>query len=114
MVPSRNASLKSARWESIRLYEEDDLYAEVNQDLIDQAAALITRGYHFSSAHRVSADRVGEAENQRLFGNCHSPPSRPQLRSLGDGRWSDRSGKRDGDRHHRVGSSGAKSCIGAF
>ena len=58
--------------ETIRLYEEDDLYAEVNQDLIDQGTALITRGYHFSSAHRVSADRVGEAENQRLFGNCHS------------------------------------------
>jgi 6-pyruvoyltetrahydropterin/6-carboxytetrahydropterin synthase len=58
--------------DTVRLFEEDDLYAEVNQDLIDKGGAFITRGYHFSSAHRARAGHVSEVENQRLFGACHS------------------------------------------
>ena len=57
--------------EKIRLYEEDDLYAEVTADRIAGGTAAITRRYHFSAAHRVHADYLSELDNQRLYGRCH-------------------------------------------
>ncbi|HKN86141.1 MAG TPA: 6-carboxytetrahydropterin synthase [Nitrospiraceae bacterium] len=57
--------------EKIRLYEEDDLYAEVAADRIAGGTAAITRRYHFSAAHRVHADHVSALDNQRLYGRCH-------------------------------------------
>lgn len=58
--------------EKIRLYEEEDLYAEVTRDVMARGAAKITRRYHFSSAHSLHSELFTEAENQRWFGNCHS------------------------------------------
>lgn len=58
--------------EKIRLFEEEDLYAEITRDVVTQGTASITRRYHFSSAHRVHSERFPESENQRLYGKCHS------------------------------------------
>jgi 6-pyruvoyltetrahydropterin/6-carboxytetrahydropterin synthase len=58
--------------EKIRLFEEEDLYAEITRDVVVQGAASITRRYRFSSAHRVHSERFTEAENQRLYGKCYS------------------------------------------
>jgi 6-pyruvoyltetrahydropterin/6-carboxytetrahydropterin synthase len=55
----------------IRLYEEDDLYAEVTAQRIAGGTAVITRRYHFSAAHRLHADHLDALDNQRLYGRCH-------------------------------------------
>jgi 6-pyruvoyltetrahydropterin/6-carboxytetrahydropterin synthase len=57
--------------EKIRLYEEDDLYAEVTAERIAGGTAAITRRYHFSAAHRVHADHLSTSDSQRLYGRCH-------------------------------------------
>ena len=33
----------------------------------------VTRRYAFSASHRLHADSLGEAENQRLYGKCNNP-----------------------------------------
>src|SRR5438067_734494 len=57
--------------EKIRLYEEDDLYAEVTAERIAGGMAAITRRYHFSAAHRLHAGHLSTSDNQRLYGRCH-------------------------------------------
>lgn len=57
--------------EEIRLYEEDDLYAEVTADMIASGMAAITRRYHVSAAHRLQANHLPASDNQRLYGRCH-------------------------------------------
>lgn len=51
--------------EKIRLYEDDDLCAEITTA---RGAASLTRRYHFSAAHRLSTE-----ENRRLFGKDSAP-----------------------------------------
>ncbi|MEP6887857.1 MAG: 6-carboxytetrahydropterin synthase [Nitrospirales bacterium] len=58
--------------EGIRLYEEDDLYAEVTAERIISGGAAITRRYHLSAAHCLSADHLPERDNQRFHGRCHA------------------------------------------
>lgn len=60
--------------EGIRLYEEDDLYADVSAEWIARGGATITRRYHFSAAHCLSTDHLPERDNQRFYGRCQ--PSR--------------------------------------
>lgn len=57
--------------DKIRLYEEDDLYAEVTAKRVAVGTAAITRHYHFSAAHRLQANHVSTADNARLYGRCH-------------------------------------------
>jgi 6-pyruvoyltetrahydropterin/6-carboxytetrahydropterin synthase len=54
----------------IRLYEEDDLYAEVTATRIANGAATITRRYHFSAAHCLSMDGLAERDDRRFGGSC--------------------------------------------
>ena len=54
----------------IRLYEEDDLYAEVTAERIANGAATITRRYHFPAAHCLSIDGLAERDDQRFSGSC--------------------------------------------
>jgi 6-pyruvoyltetrahydropterin/6-carboxytetrahydropterin synthase len=56
--------------EKIRLYEEDDLYADVSAERIAGGTAAVTRHYHFSAAHRLLVDRLPTSDNQRLYGGC--------------------------------------------
>lgn len=35
--------------------------------------AYLTRRYHFSASHRLHAESLSEAENQRTFGKCNNP-----------------------------------------
>lgn len=58
--------------EKIRLYEEEDLYAEVTGEMIVAGMASITRRYHFSAAHRLEADHKPAPEHQQLYGRCHA------------------------------------------
>jgi len=59
--------------EKIRLYEEDDLYAEITAGRVAEGTAGITRRYHFSAAHRLHAEHLPALDNQRLYGRCHGP-----------------------------------------
>jgi 6-pyruvoyltetrahydropterin/6-carboxytetrahydropterin synthase len=65
------------RLERVRLYEDDDLNAEVTHELVERAAqhpvARLTKRYHFSAAHRVLNARLSEADNRRLFGQDSEP-----------------------------------------
>ncbi len=64
----------------IRLYQDEDLYAEIDGDLAAQAGATsgqaqLTRRYHFSAAHRLHSPQLSEADNRRMYGACGSPHS---------------------------------------
>lgn len=66
------------RLEKVRLYEDEDLFAEVSAALRragagGQPEARLTRRYHFSSAHRARAAQLSEEDNRRLFGRCSQP-----------------------------------------
>ena len=56
----------------IRLYEEDDLYAEVSAEWIARGEAAITRRYHLSAAHCLSTDHLSERDNEGFYGRCHA------------------------------------------
>jgi 6-pyruvoyltetrahydropterin/6-carboxytetrahydropterin synthase len=60
------------RLEHIRLYEEEDLYADVTAEMMASGMAAITRRYHFSAAHRLHAEHLPAPDNQRFYGTCHS------------------------------------------
>lgn len=60
------------RVEVVRLFEDEDLCAEVTAETGTEAA-LVTRRYHFASAHRLYAAHLSAAENERLYGACHRP-----------------------------------------
>jgi 6-pyruvoyltetrahydropterin/6-carboxytetrahydropterin synthase len=67
-----------SRLEKVRLYEDEDLFAEVTENLTragsgEQPEARLTRRYHFSSAHRARVARFSEEDNRRLFGRCSQP-----------------------------------------
>lgn len=68
------------RLHRIRVYQDEDLFADINRDLAAQSgtagrAVWMTRRYHFSAAHRVHSTRLSEAENRRCYGSCGSPHS---------------------------------------
>jgi 6-pyruvoyltetrahydropterin/6-carboxytetrahydropterin synthase len=56
--------------EKIRLYEDDDLYADITAT---GGKASLTRRYHFSAAHRLYTDRLSVQETRRLFGEDSHP-----------------------------------------
>lgn len=60
------------RLEKIRLFEDEDLFAEITAAGGGTQASL-TRQYHFSAAHRVHSPQLSEANNRRVFGKCGSP-----------------------------------------
>jgi 6-pyruvoyltetrahydropterin/6-carboxytetrahydropterin synthase len=59
------------RLKKVRLFEDEDLCAEVRAD--DDGRASLTRRYHFSAAHRLHSARLSEEENRRLYGKCGNP-----------------------------------------
>jgi 6-pyruvoyltetrahydropterin/6-carboxytetrahydropterin synthase len=67
------------RLEKIRLYEDEDLYAEVTADMLQSAArspqARVCRRYHFSAAHRLHREQASAEENRKRFGPCAGAPS---------------------------------------
>ncbi len=60
------------RLEVVRLFEDEDLYAEVTAETGSEAAR-VTRRYAFASAHRLHAAHLSAEENERLYGACHRP-----------------------------------------
>ncbi len=60
------------RLEVLRLFEDEDLYAEVTASTGTQMAG-VTKRYHFASAHRLHAAHLSAADNERLYGTCHRP-----------------------------------------
>jgi 6-pyruvoyltetrahydropterin/6-carboxytetrahydropterin synthase len=63
------------RLEVIRLYEDEDLFAEVTSSLAvasegDMPRARLKRRYHFSAAHRLYTDRLSIEGNRAAFGSC--------------------------------------------
>ena len=67
-----SARSEIGRLETVRLFEDEDLCAEVGVE-IGTAQARVTRRYGFSAAHRLHADQLPEAENRRIYGKCHNP-----------------------------------------
>lgn len=57
---------------TIRLFEDEDLFAEITE-ATGLTQASLTRRYEFAAAHRLSSDRLSEADNRRLFGKCSKP-----------------------------------------
>lgn len=55
------------RPEKVRLFEDEDLYAEVRADASE---ASLTRRYHFSAAHRLSPTPRSKVDNRRIAGSC--------------------------------------------
>jgi 6-pyruvoyltetrahydropterin/6-carboxytetrahydropterin synthase len=67
---------KIGELERIRLYEDEDLFAEVTRSSLDDLGrvvrAAVTRRFHFSAAHRVSAANAQIAKRNRRSGSCGS------------------------------------------
>ena len=62
---------KIGRLSKVRLYEDEDLYADVTTDSSDEPAhASLTRRYHFSAAHRLGGS--SESDGRRSHGACRS------------------------------------------
>ncbi|MGH7250225.1 MAG: 6-carboxytetrahydropterin synthase [Nitrospiraceae bacterium] len=64
--------------EKVRLFEDEDLFAEITAADVggggpEIARASVTRRYYFSAAHRVHSGQLSAAENRRLYGKCDSP-----------------------------------------
>lgn len=72
-----SARLHVGTLERVRLFEDEDLYADITPDSGSGGwaaqQARLTRRYDFSAAHRTWCDRLSESENNRLFGRCGSP-----------------------------------------
>jgi 6-pyruvoyltetrahydropterin/6-carboxytetrahydropterin synthase len=63
------------RLETVRLYEDEDLFAEVTSSLAaasdgNMPKARLKRRYHFSAAHRLYTDRLSIEANRAAFGSC--------------------------------------------
>ena len=58
------------RLSKIRLYEDEDLYADVTESSDEMAHASLTRRYHFSAAHRLGP--LYESDNRGFHGACQS------------------------------------------
>ena len=68
-----SARRELASLERIRLYEDEDLYAEVTQALTAGGEARVVRRYHFPAGHRVEdGDRPREGDGT-VSGVCQSP-----------------------------------------
>ena len=63
------------RVERVRVYENDDLFAEVTAEMATGGllGARITRRYHFSAAHRAWSTQLSNADNRRFYGSCSDP-----------------------------------------
>ncbi|MEW6543799.1 MAG: 6-carboxytetrahydropterin synthase [Nitrospirota bacterium] len=61
------ARAEIGRLVKVRLFEDDDLCAEVTGP---GPEASLTRRYHFSAAHRLASPKLSGADSQRLFGSC--------------------------------------------
>ncbi len=59
------------RLETLRLFEDEDLCAEVGES-IGPGHARIIRRYEFSAAHRLHSDQLSPEENKRVYGRCHN------------------------------------------
>jgi 6-pyruvoyltetrahydropterin/6-carboxytetrahydropterin synthase len=64
--------------QTIRLFEDDDLYAECTSSFADasqgnQRRARVNRRYHFAAAHTLYADRLSAEANRTAFGPCAGP-----------------------------------------
>ena len=69
-----SAHRRLAGLERIRLYEDEDLYAEVTPILIAGGEARVVRRHHFSAGHRLAAaDLSSEEQGRGSGGACHSP-----------------------------------------
>jgi 6-pyruvoyltetrahydropterin/6-carboxytetrahydropterin synthase len=62
--------------ERIRLFEDEDLYAEITKGSLGGAeqvtTASLTRRYHFSASHRAYSQHLSKPDNERVFGRCSS------------------------------------------
>jgi 6-pyruvoyltetrahydropterin/6-carboxytetrahydropterin synthase len=52
----------------IRLYENPFLFSQKEEKFM----VLLTRKYHFSSAHRLHSSQLTNEENQQIFGKCNN------------------------------------------
>jgi len=62
-----------ASLERIRLYEDEDLYADVTPALIAGGEARVVRRYHFPAGHRVEGSDRSRGEGAPVSGVCQSP-----------------------------------------
>ncbi len=65
------------RLERVRLYEDEDLHADVTSEMIAAGSggarqASLTRRYPFAAAHRLQARGLTAEQNRRWFGACSS------------------------------------------
>lgn len=66
------------RLERIRLFEDEDLFAEITGEIAAGLAvggpeARLTRRYHFSAAHRARSPQLSEEDNRKVYGKCGRP-----------------------------------------
>ena len=63
------------RLETVRVYENEDLFAEVTAAIMhagtgDRPRARLTRRYHFSASHRAWSSHLSDVDNRRIYGRC--------------------------------------------
>ncbi|WP_447979121.1 6-carboxytetrahydropterin synthase [Candidatus Nitrospira bockiana] len=56
--------------ERLRLFEDEDLFAETTAEQIRAGEATVTRRYHVSAAHLLRSSHLSDPDNQRLYGSC--------------------------------------------
>jgi len=61
-----------ARLESVLLAESRSLWSECRRREGEPMVTL-TRSYEFAAAHRLHSERLGDEENETLFGKCNNP-----------------------------------------
>jgi 6-pyruvoyltetrahydropterin/6-carboxytetrahydropterin synthase len=71
------AHTEIGRLQNIRLFEEEDLYADVTAESFSKedklARASLTRRYHFPAAHHVSEPYWADAGQSESAGICRAP-----------------------------------------
>ncbi|HWP31245.1 MAG TPA: 6-carboxytetrahydropterin synthase [Fimbriimonadales bacterium] len=65
-------AFKEAKFDSMRLYENPTLYAEIRMEG-DTPMLTISRVYEFCAAHTLHCKDFSPEENRRLFGKCNNP-----------------------------------------
>ncbi|OLN22632.1 6-pyruvoyl tetrahydropterin synthase [Domibacillus antri] len=66
---SLNGKIDHCSLHKIRLYENDFLYSEKE----DEEVVRLTRKYHFCTAHRLHSPLLSDDENMSIFGKCNNP-----------------------------------------
>lgn len=66
---SLDGKIAGCRLHKIRLYENDYLYSEKE----DEEVVRLTRKYHFCTAHRLHSNLLSDDENTAIFGKCNNP-----------------------------------------